>query len=71
MITSSVARFGSLFVFFLFVINHQPSTILFLFQGPEFRKFILTKLINAEKAALKSAEFSRLAVSIYSSKLLT
>jgi hypothetical protein len=33
-------------------------------QGPEFRKFLLTKLLNAELAALKSAEFSKLAVSI-------
>ncbi|XP_031567851.1 rap1 GTPase-activating protein 1-like [Actinia tenebrosa] len=30
-------------------------------KGPEFRKFLLTKLINAEQAALKSAEFSKLA----------
>lgn len=34
------------------------------FQGPEFRKFLLTKLINAELAAYNSAEFAKLAVSV-------
>ena len=32
-------------------------------QGPEFREFLLTKLINAELSACKSPEFTKLAVS--------
>ena len=36
---------------------------LFLMQGPEFREFLLTKLINAELSACKAPEFTKLAVS--------
>ena len=38
---------------------------LFLMQGPEFREFLLTKLINAELSACKSPEFTKLAVSCF------
>ena len=33
------------------------------FKGPEFRKFLLTKLINAELAAYNSVKFTELRVS--------
>lgn len=32
-------------------------------QGPEFREFLLTKLINAENACYKSDKFAKLEVS--------
>lgn len=34
-------------------------------QGPEFREFLLTKLINAELSACKAPEFTKLAVSCF------
>lgn len=34
----------------------------FFFQSPEFREFLLTKLINAELACYKSDRFARLEV---------
>lgn len=33
-------------------------------KGPDFRNFILTKLINAENAAYKAEKFAKLAVNI-------
>lgn len=33
-----------------------------LFQGPEFREFLLTKLTNAENACCKSDKFAKLEV---------
>lgn len=35
-----------------------------LFQGPEFREFLLTKLTNAENACCKSDKFAKLEVSV-------
>lgn len=56
----------------LFLSSSLPSTLLvhltlppFLslsFQGPEFRDFLLTKLINAENACYKSDKFAKLEV---------
>ena len=38
--------------------------LLFLFfQGPEFRDFVLTKLINAELACYRANQFAKLGVS--------
>lgn len=33
-------------------------------QGPEFREFLLTKLINAENACCKSDKFAKLEVTL-------
>ena len=44
----------------------EPYTLCILFssiQGPEFREFLLTKLINAEKACYKAERFAKLEVS--------
>lgn len=43
---------------------------LFLIQGPEFREFLLTKLINAELSACRAPDFTKLAVSCFVSFLL-
>ena len=37
--------------------------LLLLIQGPEFREFLLTKLINAENACYKAERFAKLEVS--------
>lgn len=39
--------------------NSEPS---YLFQGAEFREFLLTKLTNAENACCKSDKFAKLEV---------
>ena len=49
-------------VVFLLLIRLLRLTLCF-FKGPEFRKFLLTKLINAELAAYNSAKFTELRVS--------
>ena len=49
-------------VLFLLLIRLLRLTLCF-FKGPEFRKFLLTKLINAELAAYNSAKFTKLRVS--------
>ena len=39
-------------------------------KGPEFRQFILTKLINAEHACYRAQRFAKLEVSISDTKIL-
>lgn len=41
--------------------NSEPS---YLFQGAEFREFLLTKLTNAENACCKSDKFAKLEVRV-------
>lgn len=42
---------------------HGDKADFFTSQGPEFREFLLTKLINAENACYKSDKFAKLEVS--------
>ncbi len=42
----------------------SPSAHSCLSQGPEFREFLLTKLINAEYACYKAEKFAKLEVSV-------
>ena len=39
--------------------------IVIICQGPEFREFILAKLINAELACYKAEQFAKLEVSVF------
>lgn len=47
---------------YLITVNLSYKNLLGFFQGPEFREFLLTKLINAELACYKSDRFARLEV---------
>lgn len=40
------------------------STLVVSLQSPEFREFLLTKLINAENACCKSDKFAKLEVTL-------